>query len=416
MKLPIKEIIVRGVTFPIGAVLSALTSWIIIGKLGLGVFSNYSIALGFVAFLTFLDVGGGARCVAVSGEHYQTKDLGTFENSLAKILRAQLVVIAWLVPPALVLASVAPSVEVPFAFLIFGVYLLSQPFAILSKILVGYRKTHIWFAIQLFGSVISLGLVYALSQWNYPEVVLLVPLVVAILPNVAASIFAVRASGASWLRILRGSVANQDKGSAISTLKAQKHLAAISLFMAGAYASDRVLISFLGDTSQIASFSLTSQVFAPGFAILSAAGIGVWGYFASLSTTSVNSYKLSHSVIFSALGAIVSILLLLLLPFYVGTVSQELIAIDWNLAFLFSLYLVVQSAQYPLGYFMMHNGGDSKQSQYLLLAFAIKVPLAVSLWQHFELAGLILSNLVLVSLIQLLPGLMHIHKKGNLRW
>jgi hypothetical protein len=65
---------------------------------------------------------------------------------------------------------------------------------------------------------------------------------------------------------------------------------------------------------------------------------------------------------------------------------------------------------------MMHNGGDSKQSQYLLLAFAIKVPLAVSLWQHFELEGLILSNLVLVSFIQLLPGLMHLHKKGNLRW
>jgi hypothetical protein len=416
MKLPIKEIIVRGVTFPIGALLSALTSWLIIGKLGLDTFSNYSIVLGLLAFLTFLDVGGGARCVAVSGEFFQTKDLDKFERSLAKTMKTQLVVISWLAPLAVVLAIAVPSQEIPFAFLIFGILLLSQPLSIYSKILVGFRKTHIWFLFQLLGSVVSLGLVYVFSELDHSEGVLLVPLAVAITSNLASSIFATKISGSSLIRILQVSISSKDLGSSFSTLWSQRHLAAISLFMAGAYASDRVLISFLGDTSQIASFSLTSQVFAPGFAILSAAGMGIWSYFASLPTTSRNSYRLSSSAKFCAIGAIVSIPLLIVLPHYLGVVSQGLLSLDWALAIWFSLYLVVQSAQYPLGYFMMHNGGDARQSLYLLLAFALKVPVALCLWHFFELAGLIISNLVLVLCIQLLPGLLHLNKKGHLRW
>jgi hypothetical protein len=254
------------------------------------------------------------------------------------------------------------------------------------------------------------------SELDHSEGVLLVPLAVAITSNLASSIFATKISGSSLIRILQVSISSKDLGSSFSTLWSQRHLAAISLFMAGAYASDRVLISFLGDTSQIASFSLTSQVFAPGFAILSAAGMGIWSYFASLPTTSRNSYRLSSSAKFCAIGAIVSIPLLIVLPHYLGVVSQGLLSLDWALAIWFSLYLVVQSAQYPLGYFMMHNGGDARQSLYLLLAFALKVPVALCLWHFFELAGLIISNLVLVLCIQLLPGLLHLNKKGHLRW
>ena len=196
----------------------------------------------------------------------------------------------------------------------------------------------------------------------------------------------------------------------------QKNFALISLFSVVAFASDRVLITLFGSSKDLATFTLASQVFNPGFAMLAAAGLAVWGQFASSSDLGIYSYRLRTSVVFSALGFCLSIVLSICLPIYFHFVAPEALSVDWALAIFFCLFLVMQAFQYPIGYFMLHNDGDKAQMLFLLVACLMKIPLAILFSSLLGVSGIILSSFLIVLIAQILPGLITLKAHGRLTW
>ena len=285
MKMPIREVVGRALTFPVGAAITALTSWVILNKMGVAVFAEFSEILGVIACLAFLDFGGAANAVGVSGSYSKTRDLRKFEFDLSRIIKLQLLLTIVFFILSLLLAPLFYQAGFLLWLLIFCVYLASQPLAIISKVLVGLGKSQIWYLFNLAGLSVGLLLVLWIGESLMTGLIVAIPLVIAIFPSVACSIVAMRITGASWKRLI-ADVFNKENNSMLgSTLASQRHLAGIALFTSGAFASDRALLSQLGDASQMTNFSLTSQVFNSGFALLSAAGLGIWGYFASSNET-----------------------------------------------------------------------------------------------------------------------------------
>jgi len=174
--------------------------------------------------------------------------------------------------------------------------------------------------------------------------------------------------------------------------------------------TDRLLLSHLATTTDLAEYSLASSLFSILSQTVSAAGLTLWPLFARARNAAevVSPFRMAAG--FLTGGMVTAIALGLLLPVVVPLVSGGVIGVDAWLTWAFVALVTVQATNYPLGMYMTDAAGLRFQIPFVLLL--VPLNLGISWWLTLRLGagGPVIGSAVAVALCQLLPGVFYVRR------
>ncbi|MEW9872760.1 oligosaccharide flippase family protein [Arthrobacter sp. HS15c] len=374
-------------------------------------YAGYTLVASILPILAFLDLGYGGAAT-----NWATEYANTPEPTARLLLQGRLrrALGAAYVPTGVgLILAIASSIwaamadmrwlHIPISVLsiTFAVYVLSIPFAIISKLLIGTGRTTLWIIIQMIQPLVALSFV-AITIW------LRVTYMIPVAPAVSLLVMCIVGAkfGLASVRIpLSGVLGNRDKRVNNEALFSSAWPMMIILIANPlALSSDRLLLSWFGNTDDVASYSLGAQLFSPALALLSATGLALWPHFAKKRFVGDDTRPWRMVFIFTMVAAIGSAALIALSPWLADLISGNKIQLALVLVICLASSLVVQSAQLPMGMYMMHGSGPKFQAALLVFMFVLKFFLSFVWIPTIGPGGPALATAVAITVCQLVPG------------
>lgn len=401
----------RLLTYPLTIGCSLLTAALLIQGASVDDYAGYTLVASVLPILAFLDLGYGGAATNWATEYANTPDAAArrlLQDRLWKALRAASV-------PTLLGLLVATFfsawgaitemrwLHIPVAVLSLTlvVYSLNIPFSIISKLLIGTGKTTLWIFIQAVQPLAALGFVAVAIWLKEYGLIPVAPAFSLLIMCLLGSYFGLRSVGIKM---------DQLKGVFRRPLSTENVFSAawpmLIILIANplALSSDRLILSWLGTTTDVASYSLGSQLFAPALALLSAAGLSLWPHFARSRFRGDGTRPWSMVWVFSAAAAVGSAILTFLSPIVVQIISGDKIQLPIVLLLCLAISFMVQSAQLPLGMYMMYGSGPKVQAALLLTMFSVKFVLSLTFIPTVGAGGPALATAIAIFTCQIVPG------------
>lgn len=406
-------LIARLATLPSSIVASLAVTRLISDSYGAQGFAIYALIVTLPAMLPIADLGFGAAVTdALARRHIYGIDeyrsmiqsavvVLACVGSLMAIVSIVLGVLgAW--PVLLGVRSNEANVAASVAIAIFGIGL---PSSLGYRVLLGLARNHVNVLIQGGSVLLTLASVSVL-------VVLSVPLPWIVSAPVVSQILA----GALAWRIGRRSLAvevprvrgSRDRRSLRPLLSMALPMSIVSACLALAFQSDRVVLSHVSSTTELASYSLGAQIFTPALSVVSVAGLSLWPRYAGQrradgkSDTKLREYVCIVAV-FALAGLCIGLLLVWFGPFVGDIASGGVIVIGRDLMVAFAVLILVQSIHFPGGMFLTDVSGLRAQAVMSAVMLLINLPLSVLLARSLGAVGPVLGSAIAMVVAVLVP-------------
>lgn len=174
--------------------------------------------------------------------------------------------------------------------------------------------------------------------------------------------------------------------------------------------TDRLLLSHLAETTDLAQYNLGYQFFGIVLQTISAAGVALWPVFARDRSTGTVRSPFAMAWVFTGAALGVAGLLCAVLPWLTRFVSDDQIALTPALIVAFVVFVAVQSAKYPLGMYMTDARGLRFQVPPILVLVPLNLGLSWWLIGPFGAAGPVMGSTVAVFFCQVLPNIWYVRR------
>lgn len=410
------KIAVMGVSGLIGIV----TSRMIVTNFGVDAFAQYGLLTTLSSLLPFADLGLAAvviNAVAQSKDPHRDPYVARAIASAIRILLISGSIIA-LVAIALYATgawrlllgdSLTPGQGELAAALCMVTFGLAVPLTVGQRILVGLGKTTTQVAAQSVVApfmflAIGACVLFSLPAGNFIAIF-------AYVGNALVSIICLVVAGRGLspnLRIAVREVPRVRSAPSVRVLHLAWPMVVQMIALPIAMQTDRILVSQLATTQDLAEYNLAYQLFAIALQTISAAGVALWPIFARARTDGEIVAPHRPTLWFVGGGLAIAGVMAALSPFLALFVSDGKIRLGVGLVVAFVLFVAVQAAKYPAGMYMTDERGLKFQVLPTVLMVPVSIGLSIALIPHLGAAGAIISSVIAVFSCQVVPYYLYV--------
>ncbi|HEX8495702.1 MAG TPA: polysaccharide biosynthesis protein, partial [Actinomycetales bacterium] len=284
--------VAKVVVLAFSGAIAVVTTHVILSRYGVEAYAQYGLLASLSALLPFTDLGMSVvvlNAVSTSTDVRRDALLRARLTSVLRVLLASalvLVVLGSLVQwsggwPRLLGEGLDPGRGGDVALMCLAVFAVAMPFGVGQRILIGLGRNHVQVLLSgLAAPLILLGTLGLLRLG--PSAMAFV----AVLPYVAIAVVAVLTFALAWRGIspqLGAAVRDVPRlrsvpGTPVMNLAWPSLVQLIAVPLA--LQSDRVLLSHLGTTLELAAYGLAAQLFGLVLQTINTAGISLWPIFA----------------------------------------------------------------------------------------------------------------------------------------
>lgn len=402
----------RLLTYPITIGCSLVTATLLIRGASVEDYAGYTLIASILPILAFLDLGYGGAVTNWSAEYSNQPDRETrivLQGRIGHALRATMVPTLIVLTLSLTssiwaVATNAFWLHMPIAILslVLAIYSLNIPFSIISKVLIGTGRTSTWIFVQIAQPLTALAIVGMAVWLGFSALIPVAPALSLLAMCLAGAYFGMKSAEMVPRDVGRAFVGPKLRGE--NLFASAWPMMIILIANPLALSSDRLILTWLGDTSNVASYSLASQLFSPALALLSATGLSLWPHFAKRRFEGHATGPWTMMLVFGSAALVGSVVLYFVSPWLADYVGGSRIELPAALILCLASSFIVQSAQLPIGMYMMHGSGPKIQAMLLVLMFALKFLLSMAFIPFLGAGGPALGTAIAILVCQILPG------------
>lgn len=422
--------IVRGggarlLVLPVSAIFGIVTSRLVISDYGTAAFAQYGLLVGIGAMLPFTDLGMSAAVLNAVGASDDPRHDDAVRRTILSAVRILLVSAA-----AIALVAVAITAAGGWPTLLgggllpgsgplvaFGCLLLiaaAVPVGVGQRVLTGLHRQHLTIVVLGLQSPVVVGLLALLVAGGvaFGSAVALLPYAVTAVLSGVCLVLAVRALRPALGDALRD-VPHLRTRRGLPVFGTAWPMLILMLALPIAMQTDRVVLSHVAPTAQLAQYNLAAQMFTPIWAVTNAAGAALWPVYARARAQGRRTSPIPLAGWFGLGGAATAVLVAVVSPLLARLASGGAIRLSWPLVASFAVLMTLQAWKYPLGSFLT----DPRNLRYQALMVALMVPvnlgLSILLAHPLGAAGPVLGSVVGVGVFEL--GANHLRVRAVLR-
>lgn len=416
----------RGLTMLIGLVCGLTTTHLVIERTGVENYALFSLLVALPALIPLADFGSGAALVNRIAESASPQSDGLVRTTALSIVRILCAVgtVVLILNVVLYLtggwrwvlgATAEQDLAETAAFICVTVFAVGMPGAIAQRFLLGFEKNHLMVLLHGLQAPLTLCFVWLYSSYfvQWPRAfVAISAFAAAFLIACAGMLVALRLSKPvlSW-SLARVLDVKKVRGAKVMDLGVP--MVIVSVVVPFGIQLDRVLLGQLGTSDMLASYGIAAQMFVALQSLFSTAGLALWPQFIKERAQGGQPRPFLFSGMFALAAGLASLVMVYLAPTIASLVSGGRIALPLGTVFAFSLALIVQSALYPLGMFMMNKEGLRFQVIPTVLMVCANIALTVWLIPIFGAAGPVLATGLSVCTLQLIPYMIYVCRKRD---
>lgn len=180
--------------------------------------------------------------------------------------------------------------------------------------------------------------------------------------------------------------------------------------------SNRLILSHTSGVTELATYSLASQMFNPIFSVSVAASMALWPIFArarAFGSSEVSPRRLTF--VFGGLALLAVTAMSLVSPFLAQLASGGEIVLPWTLVIAFAILMLFQAAKSPLGMYMTDARGLRFQAYMVLLMLPVNVGISIVLAVWWGAVGPVIGSIVGVLVFQLIANWIYVGREERRR-
>lgn len=406
----------------ISGVLGIITSSLILSHFGVEAFAQYGLLATLPSLLPFADLGIGAVVINAVAQSRDVRNDELMTRTITSALRVlvmsgvviagiavALLLLGWW--PALLGEGLSSDSGPLAATLGLGIFGLTLPVTVGIPILVGLGRTSTQVAAQALAAPFTLAGValcafFALPAGGY----------LAVLPYLGTSLVSavclyLAARGIRpQLGIAVSRVARPRSNPGVPVMGIALPMLIQMIALPVAIQTDRILISHLADSENLAEYNLAAQFFGIALQIVAAAGLALWPIFARARSDGTIRSPLAPAGVFLLGGIACGTLIAVLSPWLGGLISGGKVVLDVGLVIWFAVFVALQAVKYPIGMYMTDRSG--LRFQVIPTVAMIPVSIGLSLWliPLWGPSGAVAGSAFAVGLLQVLPYALYVRR------
>lgn len=404
----------RAISFLPTAVATLLTSRLIIQRFGIHSFDSFALIITLISLVPLNNLGVGAAVTASyaadgpSSERSRRVTLTaarTLTVSTVGTAAASMALAAAGLWPTLLGAASGPNLYCGLAVAIYAVSFLP---GLGQSMLLGVHRNHVSIIVQtLFTPLILVGTLAVIELGVTGDAVMLVPPAALVVVNVVTSWLAARASGISWLWILRSLPGRRRHlGAPIRAMSGPMLL--ITLATPIALQSDRIVLSHASTTQAVANYSILLQVFGPGLALIAASASPLWPIYAEARARGEHGPSKRRVLLSFTAAAIAIGAPLALLANPIGElIGGHRIELGVALPIVGAATLITAALAHPTAMMLMDPQGVRVVSALTVGALPVNIALSIVLAERLGAPGPLVATIAVGILVQTVPALVY---------
>jgi hypothetical protein len=405
----------RVTVLPLQVAATALVTFLTIRTIGVEAYATVGLLVGLQGLFGFLNLGTSA---AVSNAAGESLALGIEHLIRVSVTAARLTLLAGgvLVPLSGFVALLGwwphilgrgdPKLLTLGALVAIVAVALLQPLSQGGSILMATGRTVLATWLNVAPSLVALVLVLgATLRHSSPILFVVFPYLAQVVVAMVGCIIAGRKVGFS-LRTFMGLVIHRGFRGARIKYEARPALV-MWVLLPLAYQTDRLLISHLSSSSQLASYNLAAQSFAALFSIVAVGSASLWGHYAKARVTAslpgVRAFS-RLSLGFAGLGAILGIGYVIATPLAASLLSDGKVTVSALTLVSFGALLIVQSFHQPSAMLQTDRSGLWFNAGAVMAMTVLNLGLGMILTRPLGAAGPVLASVVALTFGLALPS------------
>lgn len=405
-----------------GGLLAIITGRLIISNFGVDAYAQYGLLATLPALIPFADLGVGAVVInAISA----AKDPVADENVTASVVSAlRILVVSGLCIAAagvlffltgswpLVLGGAVLGIEGEItATLCAVVFGLALPLGIAQRLLIGLKRTTSQTMSQAVVAPFMLGMValcVILMLPAGPYLALFSYLASVLVSLICLAMVARSLPGMVPVYFRRIFMVRRYPGVPTMGLAWPMLLQMIALPLA--MQTDRILLSHLRGTDDVAEYNLAAQLFGMAIQVINAGGMVLWPHFSKARSDGVIHSPFRITVVFLGFGLVISAALAVLAPWLAQFMSSGKITLSFGLLLAFVLLTTLQAAKYPMGMYMTDFNGLRFQVLPIFCMVPLSLGLSIYLIGIWGPAGTVIGSCIAVFACQMVPNFFYVRR------
>lgn len=410
-----------------GAFFSFLTTHLIISSFGVEAFADYGLLVSVIALLPFLDLGLGVAVVNVVAASRRASSDAQVRLVLSSVMRwlaivfLVLLIVGFLIPFTLGWDSLLGGSGNSFGFsagLCWFLFCFSLPLGIGSRILLGLNLNHWVVLLQGIQPPLTFALLLLLSHFTTASYLAPVLFFLSLfIANLAIFLVACHKLHHQVRRsfLMMWKLRKSNRAPVLATAAP---MLLIMIAVPIALQSDRILLSHLGSTDEVAQYNLASQVYSPVWSVIATATASLWPHFMKKRANGHSTFGPAVRASSLAGGAAVAggAGTVFVAPWLVSIVANGEVALPGNLLWAYALLIIVQGFQYPLGYALMDARGLRFQAAWAVVLAVVNVVVTLHFIPLYGAAGPLYASAMTVVACQLLPNIIYIAQRDKSRF
>lgn len=417
---------VQIVALPLTAVLGIITTRLIVSDFGTDAYAQFGLLIAIGSLLPFADLGISAAIMnTVGGSDRPEKDpevLRVLITSIRVLTCSGLIIVAvaltfsvtgiwpWLLGDGLIKGS--GPIAAALCLSLIGIAL---PAGFGQRVLTALGKNHLMIAIVSLQTPLVLVAILIMIKFMdgaggaYLPVL---PYAMALLLAIVAAVIAARMIKPQIGAALRAAPRIRSvKGGKVFDVAWPMLIQSIALPIA--MQSDRLVLSHVSDSANLATYNLASQLFVPVWRVVAASGAALWPIFAlARAKKNIRSHSplpIAAGFAAAATGACVAISLVS--PWLARVASGGEITIPTSMLIAFSAFMICQAIQYPLGTFLTDAAGLRYQAFLIVLMVPFNLVISILLGQRYGAIGPVIGSAAAAFIFQTIGNLAYVQRR-----
>jgi O-antigen/teichoic acid export membrane protein len=396
------------------AIATLLASRLIIRHFGLNAFDSYALVVSLIALIPLNNLGVGAAVTSTfaangtSDERSRrvmltaARTLSVSTIALAVVTVALMSLNLW---PTILGAASGPNLFVGLAMLVYALTFLP---GLGQSMLLGVNRNHVAILVQTLLAPITLLIVVAVMVSNVDQrLVIITPTLALLIINLLTSMVAGRATGFSWLRLLR-KIPRRRRFPGASIRAISGPMLVVTLTLPLAYYTDRIVLSHFSTKQAVANYSVVLQIFTPVAALIAAAAQPLFPMYAKARSEGRAGPRLGRVISVFCVGSVLAAGLIVLVANPIGhLIGGNNINLGLFIPIACALSVAAQGLAFPLAMSMMDPQGLRFVATCATLAVPTNIGVSILLVKHYGAAGPLLATFSVGLLVQTLPGLVY---------
>lgn len=375
----------RALTLPLQAIASLVTAGLLIRHYGTESYGQYALVISLLAVLPFADLGIGAAVVNATATTDTEEERRHAIAVISAAFRVLVLVAVTCIGAGLVItctfgwAKILGGTADPRSnaaiFFCLTIFACALPLSLGQRIALGIGANDKQLLVQGCQPLLTMALIVLCVNLSLDIQATFLSFFTAYFITIAIIAFAADRWCEGMLREALRQAFSKHRG---TTYRVQIFATALPMcvVMVGlplVLQTHRLMLSHFGNAQEVAQYSLAAQMYLPVLAVISAASTSLWAVFAreravepsSQHKRATKPFKISS---YTTVGAtVICALVTLIAPWLAPRISGGQISVDLELALSFSIFVIAQAAQFPLGVYLTDVFGLRLQAFVTLL-------------------------------------------------